>query len=134
MRTLRWILLPVVVIVCAVLTFVLFLHIYSYIEDTCAARYGLDFPFCPAPWAPAVFSALFCVGSIIGGAFCVAAAYRVAPTAHCRAVRVTVIVVACFTLYLSFLHRRWELLFALIAALAVEFLIRRRHLRSTPST
>jgi hypothetical protein len=49
-------------------------------------------------------------------------------------VRVTVIVVACFTLYLSFLHRRWELLFALIAALAVEFLIRRRDLRSTPNT
>src|ERR1700686_4665188 len=134
MRALRWILLPPVVIGCAVLTFALFLQIYTYIEDTCANRYGLDFAFCPEPWAPAVFSILFCVGSIIGGAFCVAAAYRVAPAAHCRAVRVTVIVVACLTLYLSFLPRRWELLFALIAALAVEFLIRRRDLRSTPNT
>jgi hypothetical protein len=127
-------LLPVVVIACAVLVFVLFFEIYSYIEYTCAARYGLDFIICPAPWAPVVFPAIFCVGSIIGGAFCVAAAYRVAPTAQCRAVRITVIVVACFTLCLSLLYRRWELLFALAAAFAVEFLVRRRDLRFPPNT
>jgi hypothetical protein len=133
-RALRWILLPLVVIGCAVVTFVLFLRIYSYIVDACSARYALDFPFCPAPWAPAVFSVLFCVGSIIGAALCIAAAYTVAPAARCRAVRVTVIALACLTLYLFFIHRRWEFLFALIAAFVAEFFIRRHDLRSTPNT
>jgi hypothetical protein len=81
-----------------------------------------------------VFSVLFCVGSIIGAALCVVAAYTIAPTARHRSVRVTVIVVACFAVYLFFIHRRWELLFALIAAFAAEFLIRRHDLRSTPNT
>jgi hypothetical protein len=134
MRALRWILLPLVVTGCAVVTFLLFLRIHSYVEDTCAARYGLDFPLCPAPWAPTVFSILFCVGSIMSAALCVGAAYIVAPTARYQAVRVAVIVVACLTLYMLFIHRRWELLFALIAAFAADFFIRKHHLRSTPNT
>ena len=133
-RTVRWILLPLAVTGCALATSLLFLRIYSYVEDTCAARYGLDIPLCPAPWAPTVFSILFCLGSMMSAALCVAAAYIVAPTARSRAVRVTVIVVACFTLYMLFIHRRWELLFALIAAFAAEFLIGKHDLRSTPDT
>jgi hypothetical protein len=119
---------------CAIATFALFLRIYSYAMDSCAARYGLDVPICPAPWAPVVFSVIFCAGSVTGAALCIAAAYTVAPTARHRAVRITVIVVACLVLYMFFIHRRWELLFALLAAFAVEFLIRRRDLRSTPNT
>jgi hypothetical protein len=72
--------------------------------------------------------------AVVGAALCIAAAYTVAPAARHRAVRVTVIVVACLTLYLFFIHRRSELLFALIAAFVTEFFIRRHDLRSTPNT
>jgi hypothetical protein len=133
-RVLRWIVLPLIVAGCAVATFALFLRIYTYIVDVCPADYGLDIPLCPAPWAPVVLSAVFCVGSVVGAALCVVAAYAVAPVARSRAVHITALLLALLAIYMFFIHRRWELFSAVIAAFGASFLMSRHHLRSTPNT
>ena len=134
MRAIRWALLPLVVIGAAVLTSVAFFHVYQRVMDSCTRQYAVDFDFCPAPWAPAVFAGIFCFGSAFGGALCIVAAHFVAPSVRHRTVRIVAAGIAVLVLYLFFLHWWWQLLFAIIAAIITILVLSPRHARLQPHT
>jgi hypothetical protein len=125
-------LLPIAVISAVVLMFVLFLEIHQSLMDLCTRGYAVDFDLCPVPWAPAVFSALFCLGSALGGTLCIVAAYIVAPSARRRTVAVTAIAISGLALYLFFLHWWWQLFFGIISAFTAVWIISRGHPRLQP--
>jgi hypothetical protein len=128
MRTVRWILLPVAVLVSAIAVAFVFFQIHKEIEDACASRYGLDISLCPAPWFDFVSPGLMAVGGAAAAAFAVLSGYAAAPTARLQTARITAVLVMGFALWLFFVRWWWQMLFVPVAVLGVTILISRREM------
>jgi hypothetical protein len=132
-RALRWLLLVLALGASVALAFVLTLCFVSAANAFCPSDELVSGDVCTASWAPAAYSAGFCIATSIGAVLAVFSAYHVAPSARRFATWAVVAIGAVLPFYV--VQQRfpdWEFFPAIAIAAIAAFILTRHASHHTP--